>query len=260
MVFDLNHGGRSKLGDPKSDSPSDRINGFIESGVTAREDAKPFSRPYIGASFIGNHCLREVQLQYLAETQKSFKKRPSQFGPRLLRIFEGGHVIEEMVAGWMRLGGFQMSTEKEPGKQHGFHVPDINFKGHFDGIIETAPMPMELPCLWECKGLKASSWTAYKKNGVKAENEVYYAQIQVNQGYSGITNPCVFTIMNKDTSELHHELVPYSAKHATEYGRRAQMVDRATKRGVVLRRPYNDPNNWKCQACRWRKACWSMKA
>ena len=45
-----------------------------------------------------------------------------------------------------------------------------------------------------------------------AAKPIYAAQVALYQAYMGLTEaPALFTAVNKDTSELHHELVPFDA-------------------------------------------------
>ena len=84
-------------------------------------------------------------------------------------------------------------------------------------IINGAPEALGLtfPMLWECKSLNAKSWKDTVKRGVAKSKPVYAAQMATYQAYMeasvpGISkNPALFTAINKDTAELHFELVPF---------------------------------------------------
>jgi hypothetical protein len=49
-------------------------------------------------------------------------------------------------------------------------------------------------------------------------------------------HPALFTAINKDTAELHHELVPFNAELAQRMSDRAVRVLRATDAGELLPR------------------------
>lgn len=65
--------------------------------------------------------------------------------------------------------------------------------------------------------MNAKNWRACVKDGVTKSKPVYAAQIAVYQAYMeasvpGISAaPAVFTAINKDTAEMHHEQVPFDA-------------------------------------------------
>ena len=68
---------------------------------------------------------------------------------------------------------------------------------------------MAYPALWENKALGASSWKEVVKRGVMLSKPVYAAQIALYQAYLDLPNPALFTALNRDTLELHCELVPF---------------------------------------------------
>lgn len=53
-------------------------------------------------------------------------------------------------------------------------------------------------------------------------------------------NPALFTAINKDTAELHHELVPFNASLAQRMSDRAVKVITASEAGELLPRMTND--------------------
>ena len=64
-----------------------------------------------------------------------------------------------------------------------------------------------IPALWENKALGAASWKDVVKKGVVIARPVYAAQIALYQAYLDLPNPALFTALNRDTFELHCELV-----------------------------------------------------
>lgn len=84
-------------------------------------------RNYLGASLIGDECLRKIQLQYQGNR--------ANVSSQTLRTFDIGHCLEDLVAEWMRVAGFDLKTRNENGEQFGFSVADEKLQGHVDGII-----------------------------------------------------------------------------------------------------------------------------
>ena len=88
-------------------------------------------------------------------------------------------------------------------------------KGHIDGVITSAPNELNLkfPMLWECKSLNNKSWNDTVKKGLVISKPIYAAQVAIYQAYmesqiEGICkNPALFTAINKDTAEIHFELI-----------------------------------------------------
>ena len=58
---------------------------------------------------------------------------------------------------------------------------------------------------------------------------IYAAQIALYQAYLDLPNPALFTALNRDTFELHCELVPFDAALAQTASDRAALVVRASE-------------------------------
>jgi len=251
--LDFNHGAMKPVDDPRSRDISDRLNAHIDAALfrARSEEAK---REYVGASAIGNECLRAVQFNYAG-----VEPDDGRITGRLLRIFDTGHHFEDIVAGWLRLAGFELDTiDPATGRQFGFAQLSGKAKGHLDGILRGGPLPMDYPCVWECKALNEKGWQEVKKNGLRLAKPIYAAQVAVNQAYQGLTVPAVFTVLNKNTSELHHELVPFDRELAQASSDDFVEVIQATEDQRLLPRPYNSPDFYKCKMCDFAKTCWKL--
>ena len=72
------------------------------------------------------------------------------------------------------------------------------------------------------------------------------------------SNPALFTAINKDTAELHHELVPFDADLAQRMSDRAVRILRATDAGELLPRVARNRDFFECRFCPWAERCWSL--
>ena len=149
-MLDFNH--RPKI--------SEKINLLIDKALTA-EHSKQNSRDYLGASRLGVSCNRALQFEY-TDTPKD---EDQNFTGRTLKIFQAGHVFEELMIKWLRLAGINLITQKQNGNQFGFAVAGGKVKGHIDGVIVDAPedLDFKFPMLWECKSLNDKSWKETQK-------------------------------------------------------------------------------------------------
>ena len=75
-------------------------------------------RRYLGASRLGVPCERALQYEYVDAPVDDGAELPG----RTLRIFEVGHVMEDLAIRWLRLAGFDLYTRKQDGEQFGFSV------------------------------------------------------------------------------------------------------------------------------------------
>ncbi|MDR0942239.1 MAG: hypothetical protein LBM19_01310 [Holosporales bacterium] len=134
-----------------------RINDLLDVKLLEQRKSQE-KRDYLGASMLGEECIRKVQLQYM--------KREADVSAQNLRTFAIGHCLEDLIADWIKLAGFDLRTRNENGEQFGFSAADGKIAGHVDGIIFGGLDFCRYPCLWECKTLNNKSWNDTAKRGV----------------------------------------------------------------------------------------------
>jgi len=248
----------------RSASFAERINTLIDEALVA-ENATRAHRDYLGGSRLGVACDRALQYEYAGAP----KDDAGDFDGQTLRIFAAGHVFEDLAIGWLRRAGFDLYTTKgnrPNGEQFGFSVAGGRIRGHVDGIINAGPALPGFPALWECKSLNSKSWRDTAKRGVAISKPVYAAQIATYQAYMEATvpgiskNPALFTAVNKDTAELHHELVPFDGALAQAASDKAVRIIQATEAGELLPRIAQSADFHECRFCSWSDRCWRSGA
>ncbi|MBE7183847.1 MAG: hypothetical protein INR68_05530 [Methylobacterium mesophilicum] len=253
-MLDFNH--RPKFGD--------LVNCAVDAAITAASEAEA-PREYLGASRLGHPCERALQFEFAHAP----KDEGASFDGRTLRIFGIGHALEDLAVRWLRSAGFDLYTRRgnrPDGGQFGFSVAKGRIRGHVDGVIAAGPpgLGLRVPALWECKTMNARNWRETVANGVVVAKPIYAAQVAIYQAYMeasipGVSeHPALFTAINKDTAELHHELLPFDADLAQRMSDRAVRVLAATDAGELLPRVAREPDFHACRMCPWSKRCWSL--
>lgn len=243
-----------------------RINALIDDSLDGARAVTP-PRTYLGGSRLGQPCERALQFEFAGAP----KDDGSDFDGQTLRIFEIGHALEDLAIRWLRGAGFDLYTRKgnrPDGSQFGFSIAGGRVRGHVDGIIAAAPdqLGLAVPALWECKTMNARNWRETVAKGVVIAKPVYAAQIALYQAYMegsvpGIcSNPALFTAINKDTAELHHELVAFDAGLAQRMSDRAVRILQATDAGELLPRIATTSDFHECRMCPWGQRCWGLPA
>lgn len=169
-----------------------------------RDDAEE-PRKHLGASQIGQDCLRAVQLSY------RFAKDP-EFDGRLLRLFEAGNAFEPRIVAELKSIGFDVK-----GEQTGFG--DDYLGGSCDGLIKFGDN-------WWIIEMKTHSEKSFKdleKNGVQKSKYQHYCQMQVYMGFSKLKN-ALYIAENKNTSHLYFEQIEFDEVCFNEMKRRAVSV------------------------------------
>jgi hypothetical protein len=173
----------------------------------------------------------------------------------------------------MKLAGFDLRTRNENNEQFGFSIANGKVAGHVDGIIYAFPSQIAkdyasaaektrpgAAWLWECKTLNNKSWNDTAKRGVLVSKPLYFAQVQLYMAYMSLDeNPCLFTALNKDTSELYHELIPFDAETAQRYSDRAVQIIKATENAEMLPCVSSDSSFYKCKMCGFRNECFGIE-
>ena len=243
---------------------ADKLNEVVDTALVDENATRP-RREYLGGSRVGHACERALQF----ESAGAPKDEGADFTGRTLRIFAIGHALEDLAIKWLRAAGLDLYTRKgnDPdGQQFGFSVAGGRIRGHADGIIAGAPEALKLgvPALWECKTMNAKNWRETVKSGVAVAKPIYAAQIALYQAYMDASipglasNPALFTAINKDTAELHHELVPFNAELAQRMSDRAVRILRATDAGELLPRLARERDHFECRMCPYANRCWSL--
>lgn len=241
--------------DPMDFAPDarERFSNSVEQVIDrALEEANATSKPrdYLGGSRLGLECPRALAYEWFALVAG----KQSFFPGRTLRIFRLGHLIEEELVSLLRLAGFDLRNQKEDGSQYGWSTYHGKIRGHIDGVILSAPIPIGLPALWEAKSMNNKKFNECKKRGVAKSHPIYYAQMQTYCAYMQLDD-WFFSAYNKDTSELHHEAGKFDPAVAQWASDRGYAVVTA-KVPEELPRITGDRNDFRCKLCPHADICW----
>ena len=126
-------------------------------------------------------------------------------------------------------------------------------------IVSGPDVGVTWPALFEHKALKARSWSDVVKRGVELSKPVYYAQLQIYMAYMELENS-LFTCLNKDTQQLHHErvdLVPHVAQALSD---KAADIIRAVEAHELPPRLAASPDFYICRFCPFHSTCWETRS
>lgn len=241
MTVSLNH--NSGFVPDRIPSLGERINSRIDAAL-AKARAKEPRRNYLGASILADPCARRVAFEYQHAGAEPLESR-------VLRIFATGHVLEGVLAQWFRAASFDLrTTDPLTGEQFAFR--DGLIEGHADGVIVAGPdLGFDYPLLWEAKGLNDRSWSDLVKNGLRASRPIYWGQVNLYMAYLGFDR-CLFSALNKNTSEIWHELV---ALDRAEVRRLVGLASRIAAGWLPPRVEAGLAHI--CEFCRFKPECWS---
>ena len=207
------------------------INAAINAMIEAAAAPEINNRQYLGASSVGSECLRRVQYDWMVDAVHPQRMRD---------IFFRGDVFENRSRELLAAAGFRFEPDAAA---LNFSAVGGLFCGHADGIIIAGP---DLPWLGAALhlGAQMSGLARMERNRARRNREGAPAILRAGSalsGYLNATNPALVTVVNADTCERLHLLVPFNAEHAQAWSDRAIAVIEATRRGELLPRFTSDP-------------------
>lgn len=203
-------------------------------------------REYIGASGIGSPCDA-----YLEFCLRGFPD--NELDGKLLRIFELGHKIEDIVVADLKLAGLWVA-EKNPDTNYQWAYSELggHVKAHADGLC-TLGAEHDQIMLLEIKSMNKASWNKFEKHGVKSSHPKYYDQMQLLMAMAKVER-CLFVAYNKDDSNYHHEIVE---SDPIQQGFLIQRIERVISEGGE--KISDNPDDWRCASCFKSEVCWQGK-
>jgi hypothetical protein len=191
-------------------------------------------RPYLGMSSLGHSCERFLWYTF----RWAYKETIS---ARMARLFDRGHREEPAIVSVLeRIGMRFYGAQEEIVAIHG------HCKGHIDGRLMGVIEAPKTEHLAEFKTMNDKSFKGCCKEGVKLNKPVYFAQMQVYMGGTGLTR-ALFVAVNKNDDAMYVERVRY------EEDTRNAILDRAES--VILSEtppPKKFQPTW--YECRWCSA------
>lgn len=221
--------------------------------VIEEKAAQEPPRPYLGASSIGEECLRKqwYQWRWFADPN---------FDADTLCRFDDGHRSEDIVADRLRaVEGIILATHNDEGDQYGFSDIEEHFKGHYDGIIYGLKEDPERPHLWEAKAVNQKSFDQFVKLKTEDEstalekwNPVYYAQAVVYMYYQN-TDRHYLTVSTAGSRDIASAFTDRNDEAAEWLICKAQEIICSPTEPL---RAFKDPSFYKCKWCSFSEICW----
>lgn len=196
-------------------------------------------RDYIGASGIGHDCLRKIWYEFKGEECEDVPTK-------MRRTWAIGKHLEGLIVQWLEKSGIEIATSW-------FDLRSDNvpfFRGHLDCVWTKNDEPH---AIIEIKTAKDASFKLFVKNGLRAWNPQYYAQLQSYMGMSKIFSAYIL-VLNKDNSALSDEFVPFDEDFYKGIEDKALMIANAV---IAPPRINGSPLWFQCKLCRFNRVCHS---
>lgn len=203
----------------------------------------------LGSSSIGQECPRAVWLSWRAYAK-------ADFGGRMLRLFETGHLQEARIVADLRRAGFKVFDFDEHGNQFQY----VDSTGHFiskvDGVIKGVPGSSEKPHILEIKTHNKNSFAGVVKHGVQKSKPTHYAQVQSSMSLSGIDR-ALYVALCKDDEQFYVERIKEDKTEQNLISRRIVSLVNATLRPARIN---EDIESFACKYCDMKEVCFDKVA
>lgn len=153
-----------------------------------------YPRPHLGGSVIGHPCRRYLLYHFRWAYMNKIEAR-------IERIFRLGDAIEIQIVKALESIDIEVKPQVKVTSPHGFGG------GTADGILNRVP-DLGDNVLFEAKSMNHTNFQNLTKKGVLAAFPKYYAQMQMYMGRLELEFG-LFVAMNKNTSELYFEKLPF---------------------------------------------------
>jgi len=177
-------------------------------------------RTHLGASVIGDDCQ--------AKAWNAFRwLKFEQFDGRMLRLFNRGHEEEARFVRWLTVAGWEV-REFDPETLRQYRI--VGVRGHFGGSLDGMAKPPvsmgidpSIVFLVEFKTHSEKSYAKLKKDGVIRSKPMHYRQM-CSYGRAYGLKYGLYCAVNKNTDELHFEIVPLDWHQADDLFRKAENI------------------------------------
>lgn len=174
-------------------------------------------RTHLGVSVIGDDCVRKTWFGFRWVKLELFSGR-------MKRLFNRGHLEEIRMVAWLKGVGFTVETiDEETGKQNRVG----GYKGHFGGSNDGQGTHVKyvngIPLIIEYKTHNDKSFTKLVKDGVQKSKPQHYSQMSTYGEKKGY-HYGLYMATNKDTDEIHIELLELNWKLSADLEKRAAYV------------------------------------
>ena len=209
---------------------------------------KPIRLSRLGASSIGDSCLRKIWLSWRAYDI-------SDFDGRMLRLFNTGHLQEQRIIDDLIQAGCQVWAVDPHGQQYTYTDDTGHFVVKVDGIIKGIDGAENTPHVLEIKTHNTKSFDDLVKKGVQESKPAHYFQMQAGMLCSGIDR-AFYVALNKDNEQYYVKRIKPDLEVQSEIMLRIKVLLEADLRPAVVS---ENIEGFPCRWCDYKEVCYDKK-
>ena len=202
-------------------------------------------RRHLGASEIGEECERMLVYKFRWINAEIFV-------PRMLRLFERGHLEELRLIRWLRWKGWTVD-DVDPATGEQFKLASVNghFGGGLDGFLSHRVDLGSYKFLLEFKTIATGPFGQLAKEGVKSFRPKHWAQM-CTYGFAYELSKVAYLTVNKNDDDIAVKVIDLDHDHGKAMYDKASRVIGASR---LPPRISENPAFFKCKFCTFSDNC-----
>lgn len=212
----------------------------------ALDEKAATKRTHLGASVIGDKCVRHIFYEY-----RWYQSEVPE--GRILRLFDTGKREEERVIKNLKDLGFKF-LKSANNNQFEFRDKSGHIGGSVDGIIEYFPAKygnIKGNVILEIKTHSDKNFKKFAKEKVQSAFPKHYYQMQYYMG-SMDTQYALYAAVNKNTDEMYYELVPFDN---VTYLSLKETAESVVNSDALPGKLSQNPTWFECKMCKFYGIC-----
>jgi len=221
--------------------------GQIYNGIKARQ-ARPMRLSRLGASGIGEECLRKIWMDWRGYDS-------TDFDGRMLRLFETGNLQEDRIVSDLKTAKYAVYEKDSNGEQFTFTDKTGHFVVKTDGVIKGIPSAENTPHVLEIKTHNKKSFEELEKKGVVISKPMHYYQVQAGMLFSGIERG-LYLALCKDNEQFYVRRIKPDTHTQNDILKRIDILVNAEIRPARIG---ESPETYPCRWCDFKEVCFDQK-
>lgn len=207
--------------------------------------ARPARLSRLGASTIGEECLRKLFFSWRGYIREEFEGR-------VLRLFQTGHREEDRIIADLRAAGLSVwDRDETTGEQFTYTDETGHFVAKLDGVVRGVPGAEKKPHTLEIKTHSEKSFNAVSREGLRATKILHYAQMQAGMWLSGLERG-LYVALNKNNETYYIERVYVDHAYIAELKAKIEAIVLNPLTPPGISRKANAPG---CRFCIYMDVC-----
>ena len=208
-----------------------------------RKNEGSFRLTRIGASEIGEECVRAIWLSWRGAADSVFEGR-------ILRLFKTGHIQEDRMLEDLRNAGLEVWSHQDDGEQWTYTAADNHFVAKLDGVVRGVPSAEKTPHTLEIKSSNEKGFKETQNRGVQVAKPDHYYQMQAGMMLSGLDR-ALYVMINKNDERVYIErVVADQAAFDLILQKLGTLLE-----GTIPVRIAESEESWKCRYCDYKAVC-----